>query len=86
MTGDSFAYEWRGPRVHRQARPAKDWMFAHEGGPGPGGPFFKHKGWHGPPDPEDMEDLIAFRKAMRGGPWGGGLGCRGRLCHSGFCS
>jgi DNA-binding PadR family transcriptional regulator len=45
-------------------------MYSREGGPGPW-VFAKEKGWHGPPSPEDIEDLIAFRR-MRGGPWGGG--------------
>jgi DNA-binding PadR family transcriptional regulator len=68
MTGDAFAQEWRGPRKaarhrHRSAPPS--WLFSREGG-------------RRRPRFDDMEDLAAFGRMWRGGPFGGpGRGPRG---------
>ena len=89
MTGDSFAQGWPGRGGWGRKEFKRGWSESE----GPrrhgrhGGPanWFYAKGRHGGPfGPEDIEDLIAWRR-MRGGPcggpggpWGRGPGGRGR--------
>jgi len=69
MSGSGYAQEWPG----RGAWGAK----SHRCGP-PGWLFSRGEGRHGRPSPEEIEDLIAWRR-MRGGPFGaGGPGGFGR--------
>lgn len=69
MSGSSYAQEWPGPggwegKSHRCGPPS--WLFS------------RGEGRHGRPSPEDIEDLIAWRRG-RGGPFGfGGPGPMGR--------
>jgi DNA-binding PadR family transcriptional regulator len=60
MTGDAFANEWPGARrakrhEHRSAPP--NWLFAREGR-------------RGRPPFDDIEDLIALGRMLKGGPFG----------------
>jgi DNA-binding PadR family transcriptional regulator len=72
---DRFAEEWtvrggrgKGPRHHHHHRDAGNWWFA--------------RGRASRPSPEDIDELIAWRREMGGGPFGGpgpfGRGGRGR--------
>ena len=86
MTGDSFAQDWPGPggwgRKEFRGKSEGPRRHGRHGGPSN---WFYAKGRHGGPfGPEDIEDLIAWRR-MRGGPfggpggpWGRGPGGRGR--------
>ena len=65
MPSDSFAQDWPGRGRHRRQGPP-DWLFA------------RGSGRHQRPTPEEIDDLIAWRR-MRPGPFGfGGPGGGGR--------
>lgn len=61
MTGNEFTHEWPG------ARRAKRHGHRH----GPPSWLFSRGGRHGRPALEDIDDLIAFGRMWKGGPFGG---------------